>query len=162
MIICLYNWYHEVIFELKGLSRSFGDSVNTSSPLLVIIAWSRSTHAKQVDVALYESCCLIIGCLKNIPIRKNVPPSLLPLLTSTWESWLTGKEWNKNTVSYIHPMFEISPLTARLKSRKTFLKCTKILEKNQDQNGSTDRNSPSTRRLRSRWYRPNTYLQGTI
>jgi hypothetical protein len=33
-------------------------------------AWSRSTHIKQVDVTLNESCHLITGCLKSTPIRK--------------------------------------------------------------------------------------------
>jgi len=31
--------------------------------------WGRSSHTKNVDVALNESCRLITGCLKNSPVE---------------------------------------------------------------------------------------------
>jgi len=70
-------------------------------------AWSRSTHVKQIDVALNESCRLITGCLKNIPINKIfplagiAPPDIRQGVKANWERTkqkydkLTSNVWNK-------------------------------------------------------------------
>lgn len=51
----------------------------------------RSSHTKKVDVALNESCRLIIGCLKNIPVEQLyilsgiAPPLIRRSTQADWE-----------------------------------------------------------------------------
>jgi len=65
-------------------------------------ALSRSTHVKQVDVALNESCRLITVCLKNTPLGKVfplsgiAPPVIRRGVKADWE-----RTKKKNTISYI-------------------------------------------------------------
>jgi hypothetical protein len=93
-------------------------------------AWNRSTHVKQVDVALKESYRLITGCLMSTPIRKIFflagfsDPDIRRGVMTDWER--TKQKYDK-----LHPMFGINPSSNCLKSRKSFLKCTQILERNQ-------------------------------
>jgi hypothetical protein len=119
-------------------------------------AWSRSTHVKQVDVALNESCRLITGCLKNTPLKKIfplagiAPPDIRHGVKADWER--TKQKHDK-----LHPMFGISPPTARLKSRKSFLMFTQILERNQDEE-RIDRWKHSLDKEAKNWMEPAEHL----
>jgi len=71
-------------------------------------AWSRSTHVKQVNVALNESCCLITGCFKSTPIRKTflltgiADPDIRRGVKADWER-------TKQNCDKLHPMSGTSP-----------------------------------------------------
>jgi hypothetical protein len=78
--------------------------------------WSRSCHAKKVDVALNETCHLIIGCLKSTPIplvqilSGIAPPNIRRSAAS--DAQKTAQANNER-----HPLHGYQP-------RKNFLKST--------------------------------------
>jgi len=85
--------------------------------------WSRSCHAKKVDVALNETCRLITGCLKPIPIllvqvlASIAPPDIRRSVASDAQKIAQANDER-------HPLHEYQPAPSRLKSRKNFLKST--------------------------------------
>lgn len=91
--------------------------------------WGRSTHTKQIDTALNETVRIITGCLKPTPVDKLyplagiAPPHIRRQIASDIER-------TKQIMDERHPMFNTQVESFRLKSRKSFLKCTKKLEDN--------------------------------
>ncbi|KAJ8385114.1 hypothetical protein AAFF_G00192550 [Aldrovandia affinis] len=90
-------------------------------------AWERSTHAKNLDPALNESCRCITGCLKptntnNLYILAGIaPPDIRRAVASR-------TEWRRQTTDERHPLHGHVPAPSRLKSRKSFLTSTAPLE----------------------------------
>lgn len=89
--------------------------------------WGRSTHTKQIDTALNETVRIITGCLKPTPVDKLyplagiAPPQIIRQIVSDLER-------TKQITDERHPMYNTQVEGFRLKSRKSFLKCTKKLE----------------------------------
>lgn len=89
--------------------------------------WYNSTHAKQVDVALNETCRTITGCLRPTPaeclyqLAGIAPPSVRREIAA-------NKERKKVVQEATHPLHGHEPHAQRLKSRKSFLRTSKELK----------------------------------
>ena len=67
------NTRNDLLRKLVGSTWGFGPyTVRTTVLSLCFSAgknanaiWCRSTYAKKIDIALNETCCIIMGCLKN-------------------------------------------------------------------------------------------------
>jgi len=85
--------------------------------------WSRSTHAKKVDVPLNDACRIVTGCLRATPLNKIyllagiAPPSVRRDVSADVERLRQESDVR-------HPLFGHEPPVARLKSRKSFLRGT--------------------------------------
>jgi hypothetical protein len=85
--------------------------------------WSRSCHAKKVDVALNETCHLITGCQKPTPIP------LVQILAGIASpdirrSMVSDTQKTAQANDERHPLHGYQSAPSRLKSRKIFLKLT--------------------------------------
>lgn len=89
--------------------------------------WQKSTHAKQVDVALNETARLITGCLKPTPTDKLyylagiAPPEIRRQVAA-------NDERKKVEENELHPLHGHTPPRSRLKSRNSFLRSTSPLK----------------------------------
>ena len=85
--------------------------------------WERSTHAKKLDATLNETCRMITGCLKptntnSLPILAGIaPPDIRRAVASRTER-------TRQTTDQRHPLNGHLGVVPRLKSRKSFIKCT--------------------------------------
>lgn len=83
--------------------------------------WERSTHSKEVDVALYETLRMITGCISSTPTQDLstlsgiAPPHIR-------RSTLAQKERLKQTTDSRHNLYPHEPVSARLPSRKSFVR----------------------------------------
>ena len=85
--------------------------------------WERSTHAKKLDTTLNESCRMITGCLK--PTNTNSLPVLAGIAPSYIRRAVTSRtERTRQTTNQRHPLNGHLGVVPRLKSRKSFIKCT--------------------------------------
>ena len=85
--------------------------------------WERSTHAKKPDVTLNETCRMITGCLKqthnnSMPVLAGIAPS------DIWRAVASRTERTRQTTDQRHPPNGQLGVLPRLKSRKSFIKCT--------------------------------------
>uniref|UniRef100_A0A803SZ68 Reverse transcriptase domain-containing protein n=1 Tax=Anolis carolinensis TaxID=28377 RepID=A0A803SZ68_ANOCA len=89
--------------------------------------WHKSAHAKQVDIALNETCRIITGCLKPTPVDKLyklagiAPPDVRQEVAANGE-----RKKVKHCES--HPLHGYHPPPTRLKSRKGFMRTTTPLD----------------------------------
>ena len=85
--------------------------------------WERSTHAKKLDATLNETCRMISGCVK--PTNTNSLPVvdvIAPSDTRRAVASRTERAWQ--TTDQRHPLNGHLGVVPRLKSRKSFIKCT--------------------------------------
>ena len=75
--------------------------------------WERSTHAKKLDATLNETCRMITGCLK---------PTIAP--SDIRRAVASRTERTRQTTDQRHPLNGHLGVVLRLKSRKSFIKCT--------------------------------------
>lgn len=85
--------------------------------------WYKSTHAKQVDVALNETSRIITGCMKPTCLDKihhlaGIAPADVRREAAAFKERLKAEELEEHTLYGKHPARQ------RLKSRKSFLKST--------------------------------------
>ena len=86
--------------------------------------WERSTHAKKLDTTLNETCRIITGCLKptnttSLPVlARIVPPDIRRAVASRTER--TRQDTDER-----HSLNGHLAVVPRLKSRKSFMTCTK-------------------------------------
>ena len=84
--------------------------------------WERSTHAKKPDATLNETCRMITGCLKpantNCPYSPESPPSDIRRAVAS------RTERTRQTTDQRYPLNGHLGVVPRLKSRKSFIKCT--------------------------------------
>ncbi|XP_061721084.1 uncharacterized protein LOC133527905 [Cydia pomonella] len=82
--------------------------------------WKNSSHAAQVDIALNESCRLVTGCLK--PTKRDHLYQLSGIAPPDIRRDVAGAvERGKQLRDLRHPLHNHKPVTARLKSRKSFV-----------------------------------------
>ena len=86
--------------------------------------WERSTHAKKLDATLNETCRMITGCLKptnnnSLPVLAGIAPSDIrrAVASRTERTWQATDERH-----LLNGHLGVVPC---LKSRKSFLTCTK-------------------------------------
>lgn len=82
--------------------------------------WSRSSHAKKVDVSLNETCRLVTGCMKPTPIERLHKAAGF----ASPNSRRKGHEFTercRQTIDERHPLFGAETQSKRLKSRRRFL-----------------------------------------
>ena len=85
--------------------------------------WERSTHAKKLDATLNETCRMITGCLK--PTNTNSLPILAGIAPSDIRRAVASRtERTRQTTDQGHPLNGHLGVVPRLKSRKSFIKCT--------------------------------------
>ena len=85
--------------------------------------WERSTHAKKLNATLNETCRMITGCLK--PTNTNSLPILAGIAPSDIRRAVASRtERTRQTMDERHPLNGHLGVVPRLKSRKSFIKCT--------------------------------------
>ena len=85
--------------------------------------WERSTHAKKLNATLNETCRMITGCLK--PTNINSLPILAGIAPSDIRRAVASRtERTRQTMDERHPLNGHLGVVPRLKSRKSFIKCT--------------------------------------
>ena len=86
--------------------------------------WERSIHAKKLDATLNETCRMITGCLK--PTNTNSLPVLAGIVPSDIRRAVASRtERTRQATDERHPLNGHLGVVPRLKSRKTFMTCTK-------------------------------------
>ena len=86
--------------------------------------WERSTHAKKLDATLNETCRMITGCLK--PTNTNSLPVLAGIAPSDIRRAVANRtERTRQATDERHPLNGDLGVVPRLKSRKSFMTCTK-------------------------------------
>ena len=86
--------------------------------------WERSTHAKKLDAILNETCRMITGCLK--PTNTNSLPILAGIAPSDIRRAVASRtERTRQATDERHPLNGDLGVVPRLKSRKSFMICTK-------------------------------------
>ena len=88
--------------------------------------WERSTHAKQLDASLNETCRMITGCQKptntnSMPVLTGIDPSYIRRAVAS------RTERNRQATDERHPFNGHLGVVPRLKSRKSFMTCTKSI-----------------------------------
>ena len=86
--------------------------------------WERSTHAKKLDATLNETCRMITGCLKptntnSLPVLAGIAPSYIRRAVAS------RTERTRQATDEKHPLNGHLGVVPRLKSRKSFMTCTK-------------------------------------
>ena len=85
--------------------------------------WERSTHAKKLNATLNETCRMITGCLK--PTNINSLPILAGIAPSDIRRAVASRtERTRQTMDERHPLNGHLGVMPRLKSQKSFIKCT--------------------------------------
>ena len=83
----------------------------------------RTTQAKKLDATLNETCRMITGCLK--PTNTNSLTVLAGIVPSDMRRAVASRtEWTRQTTDQRHPINGHLVVVPRLKSRKSFIKCT--------------------------------------
>ena len=89
--------------------------------------WERSTHAKKLDATLNETCRMITGCLK--PTNTNSLPVLAGIAPSDTRRAVTSRtERTRQATDERHPLNGHLGVVSCLKSRKSFMTCTKPID----------------------------------
>lgn len=88
--------------------------------------WHRSAHAREVDVALNETCRTVTGCLKPTPLNSLYPAAGIAPLPVRREI-ACAIEKCKQEVDDRHPLYGTTPAQQRLRSRRSFLRATEAL-----------------------------------
>ena len=90
--------------------------------------WERSTHAKKLDATLNETCRMITGCLK--PTNTNSMRVLAGIAPSDIRRAVaTRTERTQQATDERHPLNGHIGVVPRLKSRKSFMTCTKPIKR---------------------------------
>ena len=93
--------------------------------------WAASAHSKHVDVAINETARIVTGCLKPTPVD-----SLYPLIgvapPSVRRAVATDAERTKQETDARHPLHQHGPTNRRLRSRKSFMARSHILERSEN------------------------------
>ena len=84
----------------------------------------RSTHANKLDATLNETCRMITGCLKptntnSLPVLAGIAPSVIRRAVAS------RTERTRQATDERHPLNGHLGVVPRLKSRKSFMTCTK-------------------------------------
>ncbi|CAH0383297.1 unnamed protein product [Bemisia tabaci] len=88
--------------------------------------WGRSTHAKQVDIAVNETARIATGCLKPTPTEELYP--IIGIAPPPIRRQVAAEiERTKQKNDPRHPLHEHQRQRVRLKSRKSFIDCTEEL-----------------------------------
>ena len=86
--------------------------------------WERSTHAKKLVPTLNETCRMITGCLK--PTHTNSLPVLAGIAPSDIRRAVASRtERTRQATDERHPLNGHFGVVPRLKSRNSFMTCTK-------------------------------------
>ena len=86
--------------------------------------WERSTHTKKLDATLNETCRMITRCLK--PTNTNSLPVLAGIAPSDIRRAVASRtERTRQATDERHPLNGHLGVVPRLKSRKSFMTCTK-------------------------------------
>ena len=86
--------------------------------------WERSTHAKKLDATLNETCRMITGCLK--PTNTNSLSVLAGIAPSDIRRAVASRtERTRQATDERHPLNGDPGMVPRIKSRKSFMTCTK-------------------------------------
>ena len=86
--------------------------------------WERSTHAKKLDTTLNETCRMITGCMK--PTNTNILPVLAGIAPSDIRRAVASRtERTRQATDERPPPNGHIGVVPRLKSRKSFMTCTK-------------------------------------
>lgn len=64
--------------------------------------WSRSAHAKKVDVSLNETCRLVTGCIKATPLDKLYKQQVFTVLTHVGRHMNSARSLKKHSTIVIH------------------------------------------------------------
>jgi hypothetical protein len=94
--------------------------------------WSRSVQTKQIDTIQNESCHLVTGRLKSTPLPKIyqlagiASPNIHREVAADWKR-------TKAETDLRHPLHQQTTPNFRLKSRKSFLRTTKLLNKHPEE-----------------------------
>lgn len=105
------------VLRTTGLALSF-TAGEYASPV-----WHHSAHAKEVDVALNETCRIISGCLKPTPLNMLYPlAGIAP--PSVRREVACSVERQKQMEDKRHPLHGHHLPFGRLKSRRSFLRST--------------------------------------
>jgi len=103
------------------------NTIRTTRPTLLFTTgeyaspvWNQSKHTKHVDVALNETCRIIIGCLKPTPLKYIYPHAgIAPPRIRRYVA--TCMDRTKQTMDQRHPMYGYSGPQRKLKSRRSFI-----------------------------------------
>lgn len=126
---------NNLLWKLAGSQwGSQPETIRTSAMALCYSAaeyacpvWYNSAHAKQVDIALNDTCRIITGCLKPTPVEwlyhlaGIAPPHVRREIAANKERKKVEQERN-------HPLYGHELHPRRLKSRKSFLRTSKQLK----------------------------------
>lgn len=121
----------------KLTSRCWGANPNvlrTSALALSVSAaeyaapvWNASSHAKKVDIAVNDMARIVTGCLKPTPVHKLYPIiGIAP--PSIRRDVAADAERTKQETDPRHPLHGHQPAERRLRSRKSFLSRTRVLD----------------------------------
>jgi retron-type reverse transcriptase len=94
--------------------------------------WHRSAHAGHVTSALNDTCRIITGCLKPTPLNKLYPLAGIAPPEARREV-SCNVEKLKQEQDPRHPLHGHTLPPSRLKSRKSFMRCTAAIESPQSQ-----------------------------
>ena len=107
--------------------RSFALALCYSAAEYACPVWERSTHAKKLDATLNETCRMITGCLK--PTNTNSLPVLVGIAPSDIRRAVASRtERTRQATDERHPLNGHLGVVPRLKSRKSFMTCTKPID----------------------------------
>ena len=85
--------------------------------------WERSTHAKELDATLNETCRMVTGFLK--PTNTNSLHVLAGIAPSYIRRAVACRTERTRQITYTrHPLNGHLGVVSRLKSRNSFIKCT--------------------------------------
>ena len=85
--------------------------------------WESFTHAKKLDATLNETCRMITGCLKATNTKSL--PILAGIASSDIRRAVASRtERTRQTTDERHPLDGHLGVVPRLKSRKSFIRCT--------------------------------------
>ena len=87
--------------------------------------WARSTHAHKLNPALHDCCRIISGCLKptNLDSAHLLAGIAPPRIRRTVACRM---ERTRQTTDSRHQLFHRQPAASRLKSRKSFMRSTRL------------------------------------
>ena len=104
--------------------RSSALALCYSAAVYACPVWERSTHAKKLDATLNETCRMITGCMK--PTNTNSLPVLAGIAPSDIRRAVAScMERTRQATDEKHPLNGHLGMVPRLKSRKSFMTCTK-------------------------------------
>ena len=113
----LIHQYDSVVWAWSALALCYS-AAEYACPV-----WERSAQAKKLNATLNETCRMITGCLK--PTNINSLPILAGIAPSDIRRAVASRtERTRQTMDERHPLNGHLGVVPRLKSRKSFIKCT--------------------------------------